>query len=122
MTNENEPMLTTLQRYEINVMGVSWYSPETWLELCSHPEAKIEKTYDDYLRTTERIIADMTAQGIRVVKQPINVSLMIKWCHKHGYEIDSKGRTVFGNALQCANADGIDIMSMPIKDNTRTIN
>jgi hypothetical protein len=95
------------------------YTPETWQELAAHPEAKIDKTYAEYLRTCERMIAEFKARGVRVVRQPINVAQMIEWCHKHGYEIDSAGRARFGAALELAQGAGLDVMTMPLRDTTR---
>jgi hypothetical protein len=110
-----------LEGYDVRDIGMAWYEPEAWRELCEHPEAKIEKTYSEYIRSCERVIADYTAQGFRVVKLPIDIALMLKWCHAHGYEIDAKGRSTFGGALQIAHEAGQDVMTMPFCDDTRTV-
>jgi hypothetical protein len=112
--------MTKLQGYDVRDMGVAWYTPEAWRKLCAHPEAKIQKTYSEYLRSYDRVIAGYAAHGIRVVKLPIDIAQMAEWCHAHGYEIDGKGRAVFGSALMAAHDAGKDIMTMPFRDDTRT--
>jgi hypothetical protein len=102
-------------------IAMGWYTPETWRELSAHPEAKIEKTYSEYVRDCERFIAGCPAQGLRVVKVPIDIPLMIEWCHAHGYEIDSAGRSVFGTVLRAAQDAGDDIRTMLFRDDTRTV-
>jgi hypothetical protein len=119
-TMEN-PTMTKLEGYDVRDIGVAWYTLETWRELRAHPEAKIEKTYSEYVRGCERVIAGYTAQGFRVVKLPIDIALMVEWCHAHGYEIDGKGRAVFGAALMNAHGTGRDIMTTPFRDDTRTV-
>jgi hypothetical protein len=109
-----------LEGYDVRDVGVAWYTPETWRDLRARPEAKIEKTYPEYIRSYERAVAGYTAQGFRVVKLPIDIPLMVQWCHAHGYEIDSKGRASFGAALLLARDAGKDIMTMPFHDRTRT--
>jgi hypothetical protein len=89
--------------------------------LRAHPEAKIEKTYSEYVRDCERFIAGCPAQGYRVVKVPIHIALMVEWCHAHGYEIDGEGRAVFGAALLAAHDAGEDVMSMEFHDGTHTV-
>ena len=101
-------------------IGVAWFTPDTWRELRAHPEAKIEDRYSEYVRSYERATAGYTAQGFRVVKLPIDIPLMVEWCHAHGYEIDTKGRAVFTGALMTARDAGKDVMAMPFRDNTRT--
>jgi hypothetical protein len=109
-----------LEGYDVHEIGVAWYSSGAWRELCALPEAGIEKSYSEYLRSYERMSADFAAQGIRAVKVPIDIALMIKWCHAHGYEIDGRGRAAFGAALQLAQVAGKDVLSMEFHDNTRT--
>jgi len=103
------------------MMGLAWYSPETWQELCKHPEAKIGKSYSEYLRDYDDLAAGFTAKGLQVEKVPVDLALMTKWCHAHGYEINSKGRTAFVAALSLARDAGKDVMTMPFSDNTRSV-
>ncbi len=81
------------------VMGISWYTPETWARLVAHPQAKIEKSYADMVRTVERTERHCAAHGIKTVRQTIDFDAMLAWCHCHGYEIDSRGRTAYGAML-----------------------
>jgi hypothetical protein len=43
-----------LYGYSVSAMGVAWYTPETWAQLATMPEARIEKSYRDFVRTFER--------------------------------------------------------------------
>jgi hypothetical protein len=112
--------MAKLEGYDVDI-GVARYTPETWRELRARPEAKIEKTYSEYVRSYERATAGYTAQGFRVVKLPIDIALMVEWCHAHGYEIDSKGRAAFGAVLMTSYDAGEDIRTMPFRDDTRTV-
>lgn len=106
----------------MSAIGMSWYSKETWQELQAIPEAKIEMTYPQFVSKVERQIAAMRAQGYAVEKVPINIGQMVAWCHKHGYEVDSAGRSVFGVVLMTARAEGLDVMTMPFEDRiTRSV-
>jgi hypothetical protein len=102
-------------------IGMGWYTPATWRELRAIPEAKIEMTYSALMRKCERSIAEFRAQGVQVVKIPINVSQMVEWCRKHGYEIDTRGRAAFGAAWMTAHNSGRDVMAMPFEDRTRMV-
>jgi len=111
-------MMTKLE--DARDIGVAWFTPQTYRELRAYPEAKIDKTYPEYVRSYERATAAFAAQGFRVVKLPVDIAQMVKWCHAHGYEIDSAGRAVFGSVLMAARDSGKDIMTVPFRDNTRT--
>ena len=101
---------------------MAWYSPETWRELRAVPEAKIEMSYPQFVRKVERMVAGFEAEGIRVVMVPINVAQMVAWCHRHGYEADSRGRALYGAVLTMAIKAGRDVMTMPFENRiTRTV-
>jgi hypothetical protein len=102
-------------------IAMGWYTPETFRELRAHPEAKIEKQYSDWVRDCESFIAGCPSQGLRVVKVPIDIPLMIEWCHARGYEIDSAGRAVFAGMLLGAQDAGDDIRTVSFSDDTRIV-
>jgi hypothetical protein len=101
--------------------GMAWYTPEAWRELQAIPEAAIEMNYAQFVRKCERLIAEFAAQGYRVVKLPIDIGQMTEWCHRHGYEIDDKGRAAFGAVLTCAHDQGLDVMAVDFEDATRVV-
>jgi hypothetical protein len=101
-------------------MGVAWYTPEAWAQLEAMPEARIEKSYQDFVRTFERIVQGCAAQGVQVEKLTIDVAEMTAWCHRHGYEVDSKGRATYGSVLLLARDDP-EVMNRPPIDRTRSI-
>lgn len=100
-------------------MAMAWYSPEAWLELAAIPEAKIDMTYDEYLRNCHSYIERFKKHNISVDLIPVNVGQMVEWCRKHGCEIDCKGRATFGAVLAACCANGADVMSTGFKDGTK---
>jgi hypothetical protein len=99
-------------------MNVAWYTPEAWARLAAMPEAQIKKSYQDFVRTFETAVREFAARGVRAERFVIDaaaVSEMIEWCHRHGYEIDARGRAAFG-AVRSA-----DALNAPLVDKTRTI-
>lgn len=102
-----------------NVLGVAWYSPLGWAELCALPGAAIEKTYDEFVRTFERAVAEFAAQGVRTVKVQVDGAQMVEWCCKYGMAPDAAARAKFGLALMFARQQGRDVMSVPVEDGTR---
>ena len=109
-----------LYGYPVSVMGVAWYTPEAWAQLAAMPEARIEKSYRDFVRTFERIAREYTARGLRVEKLTIDVAKMVEWCHRNGYEVDTKGRATYGSMLLLARDDP-EVMNRPPIDKTRVI-
>jgi hypothetical protein len=90
-----------VQKYNIAVMRVAWYTPEAWDRLAAIPEAKIEKTYREFVRSTEALERQCAARGMRTERLVIDVAgldEMITWCHRHGYEVDTRGRAAHGAA------------------------
>ena len=104
---------------EHNAVGMAWYSPVAWAELCELPMARVKKTYGEFVRTYENAVAEFAAQGFTVVKVPVDVGQMVEWCFKHGLAPDAAGRAKFGLALMSARAEGVGVMSVPVKDGTR---
>jgi hypothetical protein len=108
-------------------IGVSLasYTAEAWKRLQSIPESRIDTsfTYAHLLHKIEKIERDFVAQGVKYKKVAIDVDQidqMIAWCHRNGYEIDSKGRSVYGSVLAMAQDDP-SVLDNPITDNTRNI-
>jgi hypothetical protein len=73
------------------------------------------------VRKVERMTAEFEAEGVQVVKYPINVAQMVEWCHRHGYEVNSRGRATYGGALATAHGEGRNVMDMPVTDLTRAV-
>lgn len=105
---------------EIRIVGVAWYSHEAWRELAAIPEARIEKSYAEYLRASATIERQLIAAGMKVERIPINIAAMTEWCHRHGYEIDDKGRAAYGAVLTMAR-DEPATLNAPFIDNTRDL-
>jgi len=48
----------------------------------------------------------------------IDVDHMVAWCKRHGYRVDSQGRTVYGCMLTCHDGELFDL-DTPVDDRTR---
>jgi hypothetical protein len=106
------------------VMGVSvaWYTPEAWERLAAMPEAQIELTYQEYVRKTEAIERQYAAEGVPFKRAVIDAACladMIEWCRLNGYELDGRGRAVYGAAR--ALNDDRPLKGKPVVDKTRSI-
>jgi hypothetical protein len=107
-----------LDRYAPKVVHVAWYSPEAWERLAAMPEAQITKSYSDFVRTFETAKRELAARGARIEKMVFDVAAiteMVEWCHRHGYEIDTRGRAAFG-AVRAMSG-----LSAPLVDKTRSV-
>jgi hypothetical protein len=103
----------------MSTVGMAWYDAEAWRQLEAIPEADIQKSYRDFVRTFETLARKIAAQGFVVEKIPVDVEQMRAWCHRHGYEIDER-RAVYGTMLLMAR-DHPDALDAPVIDNTRTL-
>jgi hypothetical protein len=102
-------------------MGLAWYSPQAWRQLAAIPEAHIEKSYDDFVRTFESMAREFAVHGIVVEKIIIDVDHMVAWLRRHGYDIDNPGRAKYGAMLMVAGGDPKVLDKTPIVDNTRVL-
>jgi hypothetical protein len=57
-------MSATPQRIDGSI-GVAWYTPEAWQQLAAMPEARIEKSYQDFVRSFERTVRGFAAHSGR---------------------------------------------------------
>jgi hypothetical protein len=99
----------------MNVIGAAWYSPETYRRLAAMPEPRIEKTYAEFTTSFEAMERDLVARGFVVEKVPVDIKRMVKWCHRHGYDIDGRGRSAYGAVLMMGGENG------QFRDNTRVL-
>jgi hypothetical protein len=104
----------------MSAIGMAWYSAEAWQQLEAIPEADIQKSYADFARTFETLARKFAMQGFATEKIPIDVAQMRTWCHRHGYEIDDKGRAVYGTMVLMAR-DHPDALDAPVIDHTRIV-
>jgi hypothetical protein len=99
-------------------LSVAWYTPAAWARLETMPEAEIEKTYKEFVRASEALMRRAVADGMRPQKTVIDVAdidEMIAWCHRHGYEIDAKGRAAYGVVRAMGG------LNKPFTDETRSV-
>ena len=103
---------------DIAGLSVAWYTPAAWARLETMPEAEIEKTYEEFVRASEALMRTYTARGLRPHKTVIDaadIDEMVEWCHRHGYEIDAKGRAAYGVVRSMGG------LNKPFVDETRPI-
>jgi hypothetical protein len=101
-------------------IGMAWYTPEAWKQLVAMPEARIEKSYQDFVHAFERGVRELATRGVRVEKLTIDVAKMTEWCRRHGYEVDTRGRATYGSMLMLARDDP-EVMNRPPIDKTRSM-
>jgi hypothetical protein len=99
---------------------MAWYSPEAWEQLVAMPEARIEKSYRDFVHAFERGMREYAALGMRAEKIEIDVARMTEWCHRNGYEVDHKGRAAYVCVLMMARDDP-NMLDAPVVDKTRVV-
>jgi hypothetical protein len=103
-----------------NPVGLAWYTPEAWKRLAAIPEARIQKSYRAFVQACEAAERGFAAQGITTERVPVDVDQMLEWCHRHGYEIDDRGRAIFGTVLTMAR-DDLQVRDAPFVDSTRVL-
>jgi hypothetical protein len=101
-------------------VGVAWYSAEGWQQLASMPEAGIEKSYQDFVRTFERACREFAVRGVQVEKITIDIDKLVEWCASNGYVVDTKGRAAYGAMLMLARDDPA-VLTKPVIDKTRVL-
>ncbi len=78
-------------------LGFAWYTKRQWVqfrELADGLEA-LDDNYEDWLRTAEEAVADLTSRGVVVEKFPLNVDVVAEWCARQGRPFNSAGRAAF---------------------------
>jgi hypothetical protein len=101
-------------------IGVAWYTPEAWQQLAAMPEARIEKSYQDFVCTFERARRELAAHGVRAERVVIDIDKMTEWCHRNGYEVDTRCRAAYGSMVLLA-CDDPDMLDRPVVDKTRVV-
>jgi hypothetical protein len=97
------------------VIAMAWYSPATWAQLKAIPEARIEISYDEFVRNFERLLREFVAHGVKVEKVVVDVDQMVAWCHRNGYEANTTGRSIYGTVAVMARDDP-KVLATPIVD------
>jgi hypothetical protein len=79
------------------VIGVAWYSPSQWVHFreVSADREEVEETHTEWLASYERLISDLAAKGIRVLKVPVDVEELEKWCRERNKAIDGDARAEY---------------------------
>jgi hypothetical protein len=75
-------------------IAVAWYRREEWPALlaASADAAELEATYDEWLANAEKMIPQMEAHGIHVVKIDVEVNALVRWCAIKNFQVDGAAR------------------------------
>src|ERR1700730_11973354 len=105
--NLRRPVNSTVRRFTFSmkknsneskiVTGVAWYRPEQWQRLreVSEDVDNLEETYEAWLKTAERMIADGIPGDVRVEKIDVDVEEVLAWCNVHGLPMNASSRSRF---------------------------
>ncbi len=92
-------------------LGFAWYTKGQWVrlrELAADLEA-LDDSYEDWLRTAEKLVADLSAKGVRVERVPLNVEAAAEWCVKQGRPFNSAARAAFTAELLRKRTTGVGV-------------
>jgi hypothetical protein len=96
-------------------MGMAWYTPESWRELQAVAEGPLCGSYGEFVAYATEQVRAFEARGIKVDKYPVDVAHMAAWCKRHGYRLNSKGRSIYGAALLAAGRDRAKLDKTPFE-------
>jgi len=79
------------------VMGVAWYRPEQWARLrqVSSDVDELEETHEEWLRTAERTLGELTRHEMKIRKVDVDVEELVLWCEGEGRAVDASARADF---------------------------
>jgi hypothetical protein len=79
------------------VVGVAWYSRETWAELrrLVPVPGDLESTYEDWLAVFADGFARVQAAGLRPERVEVDLKALLAWCAPTGRVPDSTARAEF---------------------------
>jgi hypothetical protein len=78
---------------------IPWYRAEDYARLKEMFEDsdKLPDTHDQWFEMAERIVHQMSAQGLRVIKVVIDPDTFTEWCLKNNQALNAKGRMAYAN-------------------------
>ncbi len=87
------------KRPKIEVIGVPWFTAETWprlLEVVNSTEAdKLPDTYSEWIALAEPRFAQHIADGLPMERVLIDPYELAAWCELNDLPIDGRARSVF---------------------------
>jgi predicted transcriptional regulator len=85
-------------------IGVAWYQPDQWKQLCdvSVDRDELEDTYEEWVRDAERFIKRLRQEGFQVVKVEITIADLLLWCESQKIAVNSQARSKYA-AFQLQN-------------------
>ena len=78
---------------------IPWYRPEDYARLKEMFEDsdKLPDTHGQWLEMAERVVRQMSDQGLRVIKIVIDPDTFPEWCRENDQALDAKGRMAYAN-------------------------
>jgi hypothetical protein len=79
------------------VVGIAWYSPSQWKrlrEVAADPE-ELEQTHREWMESCKRTMAELANRGLNLVKVPVDVSELQKWCQRKNLIVDGRARAQY---------------------------
>src|SRR5690242_19286688 len=86
---------------QLSVIGIPWYSRESWDEILGIMEdaGSLPEDFDAWLERAERVRADCESRGNFVVECTIEPQLFTDWCRARSLRLDAHGRMMYANSI-----------------------
>lgn len=78
-------------------VGIAWYAREDWPRAMNvfSDRLLLPSSYDKWLASAESLAERIRMKGATPVKVYIDPSSFPKWCRRHGFEPNARGRSEF---------------------------
>jgi len=82
---------------QTQVVGVGWYRREQWplLRAEAVDPAKLEDTYDEWLRIGQKLVLDLATAGVTAKRVDVDVNHLVAWCHESARPLDAAARAEY---------------------------
>jgi hypothetical protein len=90
---------------------MAWYTPESWRQLeeaiaaAGMPKDMLASSYAKFVAQFDQSVRAFEKHGVKVMKAPVDVPHMVRWCGRQGLDIDAAGRSKYGLALTLVSGD-----------------
>lgn len=80
------------------IIGVGWYSEDEWtmLKFLADDREALDSTYEHWRVGAERTFRERKKSlGLQLVKVPVDVEMLPRWCRDHGCRLDAQALARF---------------------------
>jgi hypothetical protein len=83
--------------HQVSIIGIPWYRREDWpqIKAMMADAHKLHATFDQWLKAAEQLAAQLSAQGVTVIKALIEPEPFRAWCRTRGLNVDANARNEF---------------------------